>query len=118
TGEISSTSEVIGTPFYMSPEQCKGAPVDGRSDLYSLRATAYHAVTGRPPVTGQNLLAVLRAHVELAPVLPKEIVPGISQTVSGIIVKLLDKSPDNRYDSASPCLTVVVVSRCVAGGRF
>jgi len=103
-GDISSRSEMIGTPYYMSPEQCDGLALDGRSDLYSLGATAYHALTGSPPIRGDTPVAVLRAHIEQPPRAPNEVVAGVSEALSRILMKLLAKSPDERYPSAEELL--------------
>jgi CheY-like chemotaxis protein len=99
-GEISDTTDLVGTPYYMSPEQCNGLPLDARSDLYSLGATGYHALTGRPPILGDSPVAVLRGHAEEVPPSPRDLVPDLSKGVSSVIMKLLSKSPDARYAGA------------------
>ena len=99
-GYISSANDIVGTLYYMSPEQCDARGVDGRSDLYSLGATAYHALVGRVPIQGDTPVAVLRGHIERIPPSPGEIVPEVSEKLSQVIMKLLAKSPDARYQSA------------------
>ncbi len=99
-GDISSGSDIVGTPYYMSPEQCSGLPIDGRSDLYSLGATAYHALTGRRPAQGDSAIAVLRAHMEETPPAPRSLVSRISEGVSALVMRLLAKDREQRYQSA------------------
>jgi len=106
-GDISSRGDIVGTPFYMSPEQCEAQALDGRSDLYSLGATAYHALTGRVPIQGDTPVAVLRGHLEEMPVPPREIVRDISQGLAAVIMKLLAKSPDERYQTSEELSTAL-----------
>ena len=106
-GEVSSKAEIVGTPYYMSPEQCEGLALDGRSDLYSLGATAYHALTGRPPIPGDSLVAVLRGHSSYVPPEPRELAPGLSPPLSRIVMRLLAKKPDQRYASAEEVIAAV-----------
>jgi len=103
-GDISSASDVVGTPYYMSPEQCSGLAVDERSDLYSLGATAYHALTGRRPAEGDTVVAVLRAHVEEVPPPPRALVPEVSEGLSALLMRLLAKRREERCQSAGELL--------------
>jgi len=98
--DISSVSAFVGTPLYISPEQCAGRPADGRSDLYSLGASIYHALTGRPPIQGDTLLAVLQGVERTRPPAPYELVPGISPAASALVMRLLEKEPAQRFSSA------------------
>jgi len=98
--DVSSASAVVGTPYYMAPEQCEGRAVDGRADLYSLGATAYHALTGRRPIPGGTPLEVLRNHLEYQPVAVRESAPDVSEGLSEIIMRLLAKAPGERFASA------------------
>ncbi|HMO23503.1 MAG TPA: protein kinase, partial [Candidatus Melainabacteria bacterium] len=61
--DLTLTGEIIGTPAYMSPEQCLGENIDPRSDLYSLGCVAYEMVSGRKPFSNQSALKVLSSHV-------------------------------------------------------
>jgi len=100
TAEISGESTLVGTPLYMSPEQCEGKPLDGRSDLYSLGVTAFEALTGRLPITGGTPLEVLRAHVEKAPHRVREIRQDVSEEMDALISRLLAKDPADRHPDA------------------
>ena len=103
-GDISSRGDIVGTPYYMSPEQCSGLPVDGRSDLYSLGATACHALTGRRPVEGDSAMAVLKAQIEQVPPAPRALAPQVSEGISALIMRLLGKAPDERHQTAEGLL--------------
>jgi len=103
-GDISGGSEIVGTPYYMSPEQCQSRPLDGRSDLYSLGVTAYHALSGHLPIHGDTPVQVLRGHIEQEPRALAEVVSGVSDETSGVVMRLLAKDPDKRFQSAGELL--------------
>lgn len=98
--KITVTGTVMGTPAFMSPEQAQGRPVDRRSDVYSLGATLYHAVTGRPPFHGETPLDTLRLVVDQDPVPPRQLNPKLQKEVELIILKAMQKDPMHRYASA------------------
>jgi diguanylate cyclase (GGDEF)-like protein len=95
-------AEMIGTLPYMSPEQTgrTSHAGDQRSDMYSLGVTLYHAATGRLPFAGDDVLQLIHAHLARVPAPPDEIEPQLPQTLSRIILRLLEKDPGNRYQSA------------------
>ncbi len=99
---LTKTGEVFGSPFYMSPEQCTGAPVDHRSDLYSLGCVFYETLTSAPPFMGENALATMMKHQNEIQLPLKEASLGMSYpaALEAIISKLLEKEPDNRYQTA------------------
>jgi serine/threonine protein kinase len=100
---LTRTGEVFGSPFYMSPEQCAGLPVDHRSDLYSLGCVFYEALTSAPPFMGETALATMMKHQSDVQLSLKEASLGVSYpaALEAIICKLLEKDPDNRYQSAN-----------------
>jgi serine/threonine-protein kinase len=98
--DLTQAGSVMGTATYFSPEQAQGLPVDPRSDLYSLGVVLYEMVTGRPPFSGETPLAIAYKHVQDQPAPPSTIVPDIPQGLEAIIMKLLQKKPDDRYPSA------------------
>ncbi|HVR75956.1 MAG TPA: serine/threonine-protein kinase [Planctomycetota bacterium] len=101
SGDNSITDEgiVMGTPHYISPEQGRGRPVDHRSDIYSLGATFYHMVTGRPPFEGGSQISVIVSHVNDAPRAPHEVDPGLPPAVSRVILRMIAKSPAARHET-------------------
>ncbi len=94
---LTLSSVMIGTPFYMSPEQAFAAPeeVDARTDLYSLGAVLYEMLTGRPPFQGATVLAILRKIEEEDP--PP---PGVSPSIDALVEKAMAKDPERRFQTA------------------
>ncbi|MFY9947618.1 MAG: serine/threonine-protein kinase [Candidatus Sulfotelmatobacter sp.] len=90
----------LGSLYYMSPEQIKAFPVDARSDIYSVGVTLYEIVTGRRPVQGDSLFSIMAAHLQQIPVPPIQLVPHIPPELSSIIERSLQKSPEDRFQSA------------------
>ncbi len=97
---LTQTGAVMGTATYFSPEQAQGEGVDARSDLYSLGVVLYEAVTGHPPFTGNNPLAIAYKHVREQPVPPRSLNPAIPPAFEAIVMKAMAKAPEDRYDSA------------------
>ncbi len=101
SGQLTRVGTVLGTPTYMAPEQCRGAPeIDHRADLYSLGCILFELVTGRPPFTSQNPGELLVQHLVTPPPSPRSLVPGLSAAFEAVIMKLLAKEPNDRYASA------------------
>src|SRR5918994_3479811 len=98
---LTKTGSVMGTATYFSPEQARGAVVDPRSDLYSLGCVLYELTTGRPPFSGDSAMAIAYKHVQENPVPPRQLDPGLPDTLEAITLKCLAKNPDNRYPSAA-----------------
>ncbi|MBA3993102.1 MAG: hypothetical protein C0469_06195, partial [Cyanobacteria bacterium DS2.3.42] len=99
---LTRTGEIFGSPLYMSPEQCTGITVDNRSDLYSLGCSMYEALTGAPPMMGENALSTMMKHQMEKPLSLKEASMGINfpAEVETLIAKLLEKDPEKRYSNA------------------
>ena len=90
----------MGTATYFSPEQARGAPVDPRSDLYSLGCVLYEMTTGHPPFAGDSAVAIAYKHVQENPIPPRRFDPALPETLEAITLKCLAKNPANRYPSA------------------
>lgn len=89
---------LLGTPHYISPEQANGAKdLDTRSDLYSLGATFYHLLAGKPVFPGDNLQQVVLAHLTKDPVPLKSVAPHVSDALCAVIDKLVLRDRDQRY---------------------
>jgi len=97
---ITKRGMIVGTPAYLPPEQALGKDSDQRSDLYSLGATLYHMATGRPPFPGDDPVKVIFSHINDIPMKPSRINPDIDVELERVILKLLKKDPDERYQSA------------------
>ena len=91
--------EILGTPAYMSPEQVMSRPVNGRSDLFSLGIILYELGAGKRPFGGENLAAIFNAINQDSPVPPAKINPAISPHLSQIIMKCLNKKPEERFET-------------------
>jgi serine/threonine-protein kinase len=96
-GSMTSTGEVLGTPNYMSPEQVKGKPLDGRSDLFSYGVILYEMVTGEKPFAGDNITTIIYKIVNEEPIPPRELNPEIHPGLDRVILKALAKNPHDRY---------------------
>jgi HD-like signal output (HDOD) protein len=97
---ITEAGSVIGTPLYMSPEQANGLLLDPRSDLFSLGSVLYHAATGKPPFDSHSIMQVLRMVCEKEPVPPSQIRPDLPAWFDRIVLKLMAKNPDDRFQTA------------------
>jgi diguanylate cyclase (GGDEF)-like protein len=95
-------TEIAGTLTYLAPEQTgrTGRPVDQRADLYALGVTLYELATGRPPFDPGDPLQLIHDHLARVPPRPDEVNPAVPPTLSGIVMRLLEKEPDQRYQSA------------------
>jgi serine/threonine protein kinase len=101
---LTVTGSFIGTPMYMSPEQADGLRLDDRSDLFSFGAVLYFAATGESPFRRSTLTATLHAIGYEEPAIPHTINEGIPETLSGYIMWLLSKSPEDRPSSMTGVL--------------
>ena len=102
----------LGTPLYMSPEQAEGKTVDTRSDLYSLGATVYHVLAGRPPFHGTTSLAVAMAHIKEPLTSIASLRADVPAELAAIVDRLLAKDPAARFQSPGDLLRAV--ERCEA----
>ena len=91
--------EIWGTPYYVAPEKLERLPEDFRSDLYSLGATLFHAISGRPPYEGEDPNDVAMKHLSGSVVSLKAFVPDISDQTSYAVSKAMARYPDDRYES-------------------
>jgi len=96
------TGALLGTPHYMSPEQCEGArAVDHRSDLYSLGCTLFQMVSGRLPFESPGLGGLIGMHLHVPPPKLRDRAPHASDALERIVARLLEKNPDARFSSAA-----------------
>jgi putative nucleotidyltransferase with HDIG domain len=99
-GAATMPGMLLGTPHFMSPEQCQGAELlDHRSDVYSLGVILYRMLTGELPFDSETLLGVLYAHANTPAPPPRELRPELSEHLQAIVLKALEKSPDARFQS-------------------
>jgi serine/threonine protein kinase len=101
-GGLTRHGEILGTPYYMAPEQAQGqrAQVGPPTDVYALGAILYELLAGRPPFDSQDLVEVLRALVFQPPTPPRQVNPQIPVDLEVVCLKCLEKDPAQRYSSA------------------
>ncbi len=97
---ITRVGAVVGTVLYMAPEQCRGAEIDYRADLYALGALMYRAFTGQPPFPGESLAQVILAHIQQAPRPPRQLRSDLPESLEALILSLLAKHPLDRPQTA------------------
>ncbi len=97
-----------GTPVFMSPEQCRGQPVDARSDIYAAGIMLYLCCSGRLPFFARRQVDMMAMHINEVPPDPRDRTPQpLSEEVVSIIMKSLEKNPDDRYQTAAAMLTAL-----------
>jgi urea transport system substrate-binding protein len=102
---MTRTGEVLGTPYYMSPEQCNAEPADHRSDVYSLGAAYYTMLTGAAPYQDRgSAVQVMFAHCHADPPNPRAINPSIPDSCAAVVARAMAKKPEHRYQSAREML--------------
>lgn len=104
---ITMTDKAIGTVNYISPEQASGVKVDSRTDIYSVGVMLYEMVTGRLPFIAESPVAVAMMQVSNEPIAPREINAQIPVGLEQIILKSMQKNPDDRFASAAAMLKAI-----------
>ena len=99
--DLTGTGAIIGTAKYLSPEQVDGRALDGRSDIYALGVVLYEMLCGRPPFTGDTDMAVGIQHLSSRPAQPRSVRPDVPWALEAIVLKALEKSPDDRFPTAA-----------------
>src|SRR5262249_39783817 len=102
TDGLTMTGELLGSPAYMAPEQAQGqiGQISVRTDVYSIGATLYELLTGRPPFQAASHVEILRQVVDADPVSPRLLIPGIPRDLETVTLKCQEKDPARRFTSA------------------
>ena len=98
--QMTEAGSIVGTAQYLSPEQARGAPVDARSDLYSLGIVLYELLTGKVPFTGDSPVEIAMKHLNELPKPPSALRPEVPRDLDLVVLRALAKDPDARYASA------------------
>jgi len=107
------TGQLLGTPLYMSPEQCRGArQVDSRTDIYSLGCIMFEIFCGRPPFVSPGLGDLMISHVTQRPPDPLEFAPGLPPALRQLLLRCLEKEPGDR-----PTVSTLAATLVSAGAR-
>lgn len=102
---LTAPGTVMGSPHYISPEQVKGGKdLDRRTDIYSLGATLFHMVCGRPPFQGSSAATVIMAHISQSPPEPSSLASDVPPGLSKVIMRMMTKEKDQRYPSCDVLL--------------
>jgi len=107
----------MGTARYVSPEQAMGKEIDGRSDIYSLGVTLYELATGRVPFSSDQWMTVLYQHINEPPPAPEKFFEDINRDLRGIILKMLEKKPEDRFQTAREVLDALRQVFLAMGGQ-
>ena len=99
--DMTATGSFLGTAKYASPEQVKGENITPRSDLYSWGIVMFEMATGQTPFTGKDVTSLIYQHLNQVPAAPVEINPELSPELNQIILKCLEKVPEDRFETAS-----------------
>ncbi len=102
--DITRSGQILGTPHFMSPEQCDGQKTDQRTDIYSLGATVYNMLTGEKPFVGETAMAILMKHIneDAAPI--REKAPDVPEDLENIVFRMMAKRLEDRYAAAEDVL--------------
>ena len=104
---MTATGAMMGTPHYMSPEQCRGERADVRSDIYSLGCVLYQMLTGELPFSATTPLAVIRQHIDDRPRPARQRRSDLPRSLASVVERAMEKRPDRRFQSASEMMAAL-----------
>jgi Flp pilus assembly protein TadD/TolB-like protein len=105
--QMTRTGQILGTPRYMSPEQVEAGEVDHRSDIYSLGLIIYEMFTGAVPFRGESAMQLMYQRVMERPKDPRSVIPDLPESLAQVVLRCLEKSPADRYQSAAEVLAAL-----------
>lgn len=101
TSDLTEAGQIVGTAKYLSPEQVRGEPLDGRSDVYALGVVLYEMLCGRPPFSGDSSTATALARLTTEPLRPRQVRAGLSRDLEDVVLKAMARRPDDRFPTAA-----------------
>lgn len=104
---LTATGNIVGTPKYMSPEQCHGTPLDSRSDIYSFGILLYEMLTGRTPFQSESVYELLELQKTGVPIAPSRLNPRLPAELEQAVLHCLEKNPQNRPQSLRQVLEIL-----------
>ncbi|MBL8867889.1 MAG: serine/threonine protein kinase [Planctomycetia bacterium] len=111
SGKLTHETAILGTPHYMAPEQARGEPVDGRSDIYALGATLYFLLSGRPPFDAKAVVEVLAAHLNSPPQSLRDTIPA---DLDAVLLRSLEKRREDRFQDVKEFERALLACGCAA----
>jgi serine/threonine protein kinase len=105
--DLTATGTALGTPRYMSPEQCSGAALTAASDQYSLGVVAYEMLTGRPPFQSDTIASLVTQHLFDKPTAVEELAPECPPQACTAVMRMLEKRPEHRWPSIKQALSQI-----------
>lgn len=114
--QYTSEGQMIGTPRYLSPEQAKGNPLDGRSDQYSLAVVGYEMVVGQLPLVADTVHALMYMHIYEMPTPADRVRPDIPPAISNALQRALAKDPEQRFPSMEAFASALLPERQIESG--
>jgi serine/threonine protein kinase len=108
---------LVGTPAYMSPEQCRGKEdLDARSDIYSLGGVAYFLLTGQPPFADRKGIRMIFAHLDEPVIPPGQLQAGLPADLEKVVLRCLEKDPGKRFPDAARLESAL--AGCACAGQW
>jgi len=112
--ELTQAGVLLGSPLYMAPEQARNE-ADARSDIYALGVLLYQSIGGKPPFTGKESIDIIVKHIREKPVPMNQLVSDLPAEVNALVMKCLEKEPENRFQSMEEVLEAMRVAGANAG---
>jgi serine/threonine-protein kinase len=110
-GDHTQTGIMLGSVKYLAPEQVESKPVDGRTDVYALGVVLYEAVSGKVPFDADTPAATALARLHTTPPHPKQIKPSVPPALDGVIMKAIEREPDQRFNTAAEMRVALLATR-------
>jgi len=112
-----SAGEIWGTPYYVAPERLASAPEDFRSDIYSLGATMFHAMAGKPPFEGETNSATALHDLKMHPLDLASVAPDVSRATARVVSRMIEPDPARRFETYDDLITQLEKAAGVSSGR-